>query len=87
MKHAYAAAAILAGWYLMTPPLGPDGRYDSTAPLSEWRIESGFNTGEACRKTLPEVVSRVRKEGNGDDIEKVKDARCVADDDSRLKEQ
>ncbi len=87
MRLACAAALALAGgWYLMTPPQQASGHYDTAAPLSEWQIESGFATGEECRKTLTMLASRARKEGRADDIEKVKEARCVPTDDARLKE-
>lgn len=85
MRHALAAALALTGWYLMTPPQ-TNGHYDTGAPLAQWLIESGFATGDACRKTLIELTSRARQEGRADDLEKVKDARCLPTDDPRLKE-
>lgn len=69
----------------MTPPLDANRHYDLAAPLSDWRIESGFATGDDCKKTLVILGSRARAEGRPDDIEKVKDARCVSTDDPRLK--
>jgi hypothetical protein len=85
MKEAYLAA-LLAGWYLMTPPPEANGRYDTAAPLSEWRVEAGFATGEECRKTLTLLASRARQEGRAGDLEKVKNARCASTSDPRLKE-
>jgi len=85
MKLQHAAALALTGWYLMTPPTQAKGRYDTSAPLSKWRIEAGFGTGEECKKTLVLLSSRALKEGKPDDIEALKDAQCVATDDARLK--
>jgi len=85
MKLQHAAALALAGWYLMTPPIQAKGRYETSAPLSKWRIEAGFGSSEDCKKTLVGLASRAREEGKTQDIEAVKDAQCVATDDSRLK--
>ena len=85
MKLQHAAALALAGWYLMTPPTQAKGRYDTSAPLSKWRIEAGFGTSEECKKMLVLLSSSALKEGKPDDIEAVKDAQCVSTDDARLK--
>ncbi len=85
MRRTIAAALALTGWYLMTPPQ-TNGRFDSAAPLSQWMIEAGFPTGDACRKTLIELESRARQEGRSADVAKVKQARCLPTDDPRLKE-
>lgn len=84
MKLQHAAALALAGWYLITPPQAK-GRFDTSAPWSQWRIEAGFGTGEECKKTLALLSARALKEGRPDDIEAVKDAQCVSTDDLRLK--
>lgn len=87
MKLQHAAALALTGWYLMTPPTQAKGRFDTSAPLSKWRIEAGFETGEECKKTLVLLSSRALKEGKPEDIEAVNNAQCVSMNDARVKGQ
>jgi hypothetical protein len=85
MKIQHAAAALaLAGWYLVTPPK-INSRFNTAAPLLQWKIESGFASDEDCKSMLAVLASKARKEGERDEIEKVKAARCVASGDPRLK--
>lgn len=86
MKLQHAAAALaLAGWYLLTPPLQDNGHFDTSAPLSEWRIQSGFGTGEDCKNTVAELSSKAMKEGRSGDADELKASQCVSTDDPRLK--
>jgi len=82
----HAAMLMLAGWYLMTPPLLANGRHDKSAPLGNWRIEAGSPSGQECEQTLAALKSRASREGNPADIEAARDARCFSTDDPRLKE-
>ena len=50
----HAAMLMLAGWYLMTPPLLANGRHDKSAPLGNWRIEAGSPSGQQCEQTQRE---------------------------------
>jgi hypothetical protein len=44
MKPRHAATLALGGWYLMVPPLSPDGKQiDATAKLSHWDAKLGFD--------------------------------------------
>jgi hypothetical protein len=85
MKVYHAAALILAGWYLMTPPLQAGGRYDTAAPLSKWQVESGFSSGQDCRKTIADLSQRAAAQGRQDDAQELKVAKCVSTDDPRIK--
>jgi hypothetical protein len=85
MKGTHAAALVLAGWYLMTPPLKGNGGYDTIAPLSRWRVESGFAGGDDCRKTVADLIRQASKQGRSQDAEELKVARCVSQDDPRIK--
>jgi hypothetical protein len=48
MKTHHTAALALVGWYLMTPPLGPNGSIDPNAPLSRWEEFEGYDSAAAC---------------------------------------
>lgn len=85
MKLRYAAALALTGWYLITPPPQGNGHYDTSVPMSKWRIQSGFGTGDDCKKTVAELSSKALKEGNAADAEELKVSQCVSTDDPRLK--
>lgn len=84
MKLQYAAGCLLTGWFLITPPLQANGHYDTSAPLSKWKVEGGAGTLEECKGAQALLSSRALKEGKPSDVEMVKDARCVSQDDPRL---
>jgi hypothetical protein len=48
MNLRHAAAVALVGWYLMVPPLGPNGSIDPNAPLSRWEQYEGHDNAAAC---------------------------------------
>ena len=81
MKLHHTAALAVAGWYLMMPPLGSDGRRDDSAPLPQWKIRGSFDTAVECADALAEQLGR-------DFPEMVRQAihasRCVSIDDPRL---
>jgi hypothetical protein len=85
MKLHLAAVLAMAGWYLMTPPLQDNGRYDTSAPLSKWRVESGFGNGQDCKKTVADLIERASKQARRDDLQELKVAQCVSADDPRIK--
>jgi hypothetical protein len=73
MKLHHAAALALVGWYLMLPPLRPDGprsdppkgsdrvKADLSAPLSQWEaISTGkpFGTKKEC-EAYPEHLKKL----------------------------
>jgi len=47
MRPRHAAALDLVSWYLMTPPVRPDGSVNVAAPLSKWKTS---NTYDARRR-------------------------------------
>jgi hypothetical protein len=53
--------------------------------MSRWRIQSGFGTGDDCKKTVAELSSQALKQGNSADAEELKVSQCVSTDDPRLK--
>ena len=84
MKLRHTAAIALTGWFMITPPPQANGHYDTSAPLSNWKIEGGAGTREECQQTQALLTSRAVKQGRPGDIEAVKDARCVPMNDPRL---
>jgi hypothetical protein len=84
MKLQHTAALALTGWFLITPPPQANGRYDTSAPLSRWKIEGGAGTRKECKDTQALLTSRAIKESRPSDVEAVKDAQCVPMDDPRL---
>ncbi len=73
-KLCCAAALALAGWYLMLPPitLEPNPHVSFDAPLSQWFIESNYNSTGACEAGRAALSIRMQS------------ARCVAAKDPRL---
>jgi hypothetical protein len=84
MKLRHTAVVVLTGWFLITPPPLANGRYDTSAPLSKWKVEGGAGTREQCKEEQALLGSRAAKEARPADIEAVKDAQCVPMDDPRL---
>jgi hypothetical protein len=72
-----------AGWFLITPPK-TNSHYDTSAPLSKWKIEEGAGSFEKCRELQAFLRSLVLKRGKPGDVEQVKDARCISMDDPVL---
>jgi len=95
MKPRYAAALALVGWNLMTPPPGPSGNPDFSAPLSEWSHMAAFDGAATCKKEHDSEFKSAQKAlmdvKNEDDLEvrdlasAVKASRCIATDDPRLR--
>jgi hypothetical protein len=87
------AALVLAGWYLMLPPLSRDGRrVASEAPQSQWVIDSAYDSAAGCEAALAQKVSEawesLKQAGSNpaNDL-LVKDAafaHCIAADDVRV---
>jgi len=91
MRHMWAAALALVGWYLMMPPWGK-----MNAPLSEWVIYQSFDSAEVCaiaRKTLVDhqanykgmAMTLITQSGGSLQFDGSV-ATCIATDDPRLKE-
>jgi len=67
-------------WFLITPPRA-SSHYDTSAPLTKWKVEEGAGSLEKCRELQAFLSSLVLKQGEPSDIEEVKDARCISVDD------
>ncbi len=84
MKLRHTAAVVLTGWFLITPPPLANGHFDPAAALSKWKIEGGAGTREQCKETQAVLSASAVKEKRPGDIEAVKNAQCVSQDDPRL---
>jgi hypothetical protein len=91
MKPRHAAALVLVGWYLILPPITPDGNVDSGAPLARWKIDAKLDTAAQC-KNLRDALHHVtvlarRAEDPPMQIEIGADHRalCIQADAPRLK--
>jgi hypothetical protein len=84
MKLRHVAAVMLTGWFLITPPPLANGHYDPSAALSKWKIEGGAGTREQCNETQAALSASAVKENRPSDIEALKNAQCVPQDDPRL---
>jgi hypothetical protein len=80
----HAAALALVGWYLITPPLGPDGRPDRQAPLSHWSLHSSYDTARECQKGWVAAI-RLSKGAPEWYVEQSDLAKCFPTEDPRLK--
>jgi hypothetical protein len=89
MNLHYMAAVTFLTWYLLMPPPTPDGNFDATAPLSEWEVFDFFDTAAKCR-TLVDVM---REDAIAHHLPtaapqaRANAMKCVADNDSRLKDK
>jgi hypothetical protein len=87
MKPRYAATLALVGWYLMVPPLSPDGKQiDATAKLSDWDAKLGFDHASACTDAYDELLKKAIHSTKLD-AEQLRHSQCISTDDSRLKYQ
>jgi hypothetical protein len=64
------ATVLLAGCYLMLPPMGGGGRdkVNRDAPLRQWQLIEGFDTAEDSRDTAAydwELVLKIRNFAKG----------------------
>jgi hypothetical protein len=62
LRHA-AAVALLAVWYLLTPPFvpgDPPGRLQLTAPLNKWSQMDSSDTASDCDEQRNNMVRMYR---------------------------
>ncbi|MGA7762676.1 MAG: hypothetical protein WCA59_13100 [Candidatus Binataceae bacterium] len=88
MNAGHVAALALVGWYLMLPPIRPDGSVNANAPLSKWETSNSYNTADECKKVLLGLRGGWVGYANGHELNypSQKDtAACIATDDPRLK--
>jgi len=63
MNPRHAATVMLAGWYLMSPPIASDSHGHATGkvlnglPLSSWEQLLSFDTAKACEDYQWEQVT------------------------------
>jgi hypothetical protein len=88
MKPHHAAALALVGWYLMVPPLAPDGKeIDTTAKLSQWDPSLAFDRADECTNTLDALMKRAPTHAAHLNVLRVQHSRCISTDDPRLKDR
>ncbi len=85
-RFAFITLVITAGWYLMMPPRGRDGRPDHEAPLSHWSVHSSYDTARECQTGWVAAI-RLSKGAPLSYAEQIDLAKCIATDDPRLKEK
>jgi hypothetical protein len=54
-KHCAAAIALI-GWTLILPRYDLDGRVEDKAPLSDWKVHSGYDSREDCERVRVQMV-------------------------------
>lgn len=99
MNLRHAAALVLVGWYLMVPPLGGNGKNDTTAPLNRWTHPHTFSSAHDCEEALAAarlsealgIASLSLREGLSEPDARAlhlysRGWQCIASDDPRLKE-
>lgn len=87
MNLRHAAALALVGWYLMIPPTS-NGLPLADAPLNLWVQIDTFDTADFCHRDLITGTEGKRRwMGDAATFAVLKEARCIASDDPRLKEK
>ena len=90
VKFRHAAALALAGWYLILPPLTPNGRWiDTTAPLSAWyKVKPPYASKDGCERAKNGMIALHRANPSSPSkLLSLKDEQaglCVHSDDPRL---
>jgi len=83
MKLRHAAALVLVGWYLMVPPVH-DGKPDTQAPISAWKVFRKLDSEAACQQWKVKAETRARRAGR---YGPRPDFVCIASHDPQLKEK
>ena len=96
VKFRHAASLALVGWYLMIPPHLQTSslQVDRDAPISRWKHYRSFDSATECEATLERLRRDVRKIRTDNpattlDSEAAQEmmGKCIASDDSRLRER
>ena len=93
MKAYHAAAAALASWYLIVPPVNHDtSSIGSKAPITEWTVLNGFGSEKACKGGLrdhEELIKEMSDSGYAREgkvqTELLSKAQCIDENDRRFK--
>jgi hypothetical protein len=61
MNPRHAAALVLVGWYLMTPPqkYGDD---PDAVPLGRWAISQSFDSARPCEYARKKMIAKFRND-------------------------
>jgi len=87
MKTRHLAAVLLEVlWYMLTPPLGKDGRINSAAPLAQWHRGLAFSVKGSCVDELDTELLRATRDKtvSPSALAQLKSAICIPADDPRL---
>jgi len=90
VKPRHAAALALVGWYLLTPPLDQNRKFDWSAPYSQWIHFASYDSAEKCEneRAILAVSSGeevgVPKEQQHQVRQKFVNSRCISSDDPGL---
>ena len=82
MTFRHAAAFALLGWYLILPPAAEAPRFDLTAPLNKWTVDSKFASDGECKQVL--AAHRLEEARKHIEPRVWTFGRCVASSDPRL---
>jgi hypothetical protein len=93
MNARHVFALTLVGWFLMYPPWNRSKQaIDPDLPFRLWYQVAAFNSSSECRSQSAEVLERldaqINESGPTKSAEEERlrtEARCVSDDDPRLK--
>ena len=98
MKPRHVAALALVGWYLLLPPLTPNGYpslVDTAQSLTKWQNVGTFDNESDCKRGLKKFAYEASKkpadmaamtpgQAVQSDLVRSWSAKCVASDDPRL---
>jgi hypothetical protein len=92
MRSYHRVALAVMAWYLMYPPWNTEKQaIDPTLPFTEWYQVGTFPSDTECRARRFEILkgmdSQIAHSDNTNEDEERRlrdDARCIAEDDSRL---
>lgn len=85
MKCGHAAALLVAGWYLLTPPTANRGQEsDPSAPLTDWQKVGSYDHALDCESARLKMMQDVCKSHPNSCEVLPYNLYCVKTDDPRL---
>jgi len=94
-KVCHSIALVLAGWYLMAPPVTrkPNGIYEAVldGPFRQWKKQGPYETMNDCAQAKEALSRAAELKAKENDTESIASqlsaysAQCVGTDDPRLK--
>ena len=87
MRTRHLAVVLLEVlWFLLTPPLGKDGRINTAAPLAHWHRSLAFSVEGSCADELQSEIGRAARNPatTPSSFALLKASICIAGDDPRL---